>query len=82
VKKLAISFQNKYSMIGLILGLIAATFLGFIGLAIVIVIALIIFFVSNKSQDDILNFIVFSLIGFVIGLIIWFLVIAAIFTIF
>ena len=69
-------------MIGLILGLIAATFLGFIGLAIVIVIALIIFFVSNKSQDDILNFIVFSLIGFVIGLIIWFLVIAAIFTIF
>lgn len=67
---------------GLIIGLLATILLGFIGLAIVIIVALIIFFASNKSKDDILNFIVFAIIGFIIGIIINILIIAAIWSLY
>ena len=63
-------------------GLLATILLGFIGLAIVIIIMLIIYFVTDKSKDDLMNFVVFALIGFVIGVIINILIIAAIWSLY
>jgi len=65
-----------------LVGLLATILLGFIGLAIVIIIMLIIYFVTDKSKDDLMNFVVFALIGFVIGVIINILIIAAIWSLY
>jgi hypothetical protein len=82
VKKLKQDISNKYSIIGLVVGLLATILLGFIGLAIVIIIMLIIYFVTDKSKDDLMNFVVFALIGFVIGVIINILIVAAIWSLY
>ena len=78
-EKLNLNISNKYSIIGLILGILSPFLLIYYGILLIIVVAVIIYFVTDKSMDDTLNFLIFGVIGFIIGMAIFLFVLPAIF---
>ena len=61
---------GKNGVLGLIIGLIVGLLLGVFGLVLFLVIGIIYYFLLAKNKDDAMNFIIFGLIGAIIGIII------------
>jgi len=79
-EKLRLNINNRNSIIGLLLGFAVTLMLGLIfGLVAVAVVGLVIYFASNKSLNDTVNFFAFGMISSLIAYLVLIMFFSALF---